>query len=168
MNTNSNSPFDESTTPPRIAFIQANWHKDIVEQSRISFAGVLTQAGIPESYIDVIDVPGSLEIPLQCQRLANSGNYQIIVAAGLIVDGGIYRHDFVGATVLDGMMRVQLDCNIPILSVVLTPHHFNDQPEHQKFFFEHFSVKGKEAANTCLQVLSLENIQREKWAQQAD
>ena len=73
----------------------------------------------------------------------------VIVAAGLIVDGGIYRHDFVARSVLDGLMRVQLDTEVPVLSVVLTPHHFHEHGEHRAFFAEHFRVKGAEAAEAC-------------------
>ena len=136
----------------RIAFIEAGWHKEIVEQSRFAFETRLSEAGIDAANIDLINVPGSLEIPLQCKLLAKTQRYQIIVAAGLIVDGGIYRHDFVASTVLDAMMQVSLQAEIPILSVVLTPHHFNDDAHHG-FFFEHFKLKGREAGNACIQMI---------------
>jgi 6,7-dimethyl-8-ribityllumazine synthase len=138
----------------RLAFVQAGWHQDIVEQSQLSFLQHMKDAGMKEDEFDLVDVPGSLEIPLQCQSLARSGKYQVIVAAGFIVDGGIYRHDFVSATVLDAMMQVQLQTEIPILSIVLTPHNFDGLEEHQLFFRNHFKVKGKEAAQACLQVLA--------------
>jgi len=136
----------------KIAFIRASWHADIVNQAHEGFVTTLKEK-MPTASVDVYDVPGSLEIPLQAQQLANSGGYQLIVAAGLVVDGGIYRHDFVAQSVLDGMMRVQLDCNVPILSVVLTPHHFQDTEQHREFFFDHFRLKGIEAAQACLGVL---------------
>ena len=148
----------------KIAFISAAWHGDIVAQARESFIHDLGVSGLEETSIDLIDVPGSLEIPLQCKSLANTGQYQLIVACGFIVDGGIYRHDFVASTVLDGMMRVQLETEVPILSVVLTPHHFNEQEHHHQFFLEHFKVKGQEAARACLQVLG--NQQKWKTLQQ--
>jgi 6,7-dimethyl-8-ribityllumazine synthase len=46
-------------------------------------------------------------------------------------------------------MQVQLETGVPVLSAVLTPHHFHAGEEHQKFFFEHFLVKGAEAARAC-------------------
>ena len=137
----------------KIAFIQAGWHRDIVEQSRLSFTKHLAQQGISGEQISVFDVPGSLEIPLQCQLLAKSGDYAMIVAAGFIIDGGIYRHDFVASTVLDAMMQVQLATQVPILSIVLTPHHFSENKAHHDFFFAHFAHKGQEAAQACLQTL---------------
>ena len=137
----------------RIAYIQANWHRDIVDQARLSFIKECADHGVDESCIDSFDVPGSLEIPLQCKLLAKTGQYDIIIAAGLIVDGGIYRHDFVAATVLDAMMNIQLEFEVPILSVVLTPHQFQETEAHESFFFEHFKIKGKEAAQACAQTL---------------
>ena len=85
--------------------------------------------------------------------LAKTGKYSIIVATGLIVNGGIYRHEFVTTAVIDGIMRVMLDTEVPILSVILTPQNFHEHEEHHKFFFEHFKVKGREAASACLKTL---------------
>lgn len=138
----------------KIAFIQANWHQEIVGQSRIAFTEHLTtNSDINTTDIEVFDVPGSLEIPLLCQRLAQTRQYEIIIAAGLIIDGGIYRHEFVAATVLDAMMQVQLETDTPILSVVLTPQEFDESDERIEYFYKHFSIKGKEAADACLQVI---------------
>lgn len=137
----------------RIAFIKAGWHSEIVEQSEISFTKTLCENEIERSSIDIFEVPGSLEIPLQCKLLAQSGDYAVIVAAGLIVDGGIYRHDFVASSVLDAMMKVQLDTLVPILSLVLTPHYFSADDAHQSFFFDHFKHKGEEAGRACLMTL---------------
>ena len=130
----------------RIAFIQADWHRKIVNQARNSFVSECDRLGIPETQMDFFEVPGSLEIPLQSKLLVKTGRYAIIVAAGLVVDGGIYRHDFVASTVIDAMMDVQLEFEVPILSVVLTPHNFQESETHENFFFEHFKIKGAEAA----------------------
>nr|WP_169566046.1 6,7-dimethyl-8-ribityllumazine synthase [Sneathiella limimaris] len=138
----------------KIAVIQANWHIDIVSQATASFSADLEAAGLPADRVEVFDVPGSLEIPLMAQKLAETGQYDLIMATGLIVDGGIYRHDFVAGTVLEGMMRVQLDTGVPVLSVVLTPHNFQEVPAHMEFFRNHFVLKGQEAANAAIQTLN--------------
>lgn len=133
----------------RIAFVQAGWHRDIVEQCRLSFVSGMIQLGYLESDIDFFDVAGAFEIPLHAQVLANSGRYGAIVAAALVVDGGIYRHEFVADAVISGMMQVQLATGVPVLSAVLTPHHFHDGEEHRQFFFDHFQVKGEQVARAC-------------------
>ena len=66
-----------------------------------------------------------------------------------MADGGIYRHEFVAAAVIDALMRVQLETEVPVISAVLTPHRFHEHQEHQTFFRKHFIVKGAEAAQAC-------------------
>jgi 6,7-dimethyl-8-ribityllumazine synthase len=150
-------PFQLIQSGKRIAFIQAAWHSDIVDQSRLSFVSECNNLGIDESSIDFFEVPGSLELPLQAKLLAKTNHYAIIIAAGLIVDGGIYRHDFVAGTVLDALMNIQIDLEVPILSLVLTPHHFQETPAHENFFFEHFKLKGSETAQAC--AITLKNLE---------
>lgn len=133
----------------RIAFIQAGWHREIVDQCRIAFIAEIGKAGYSEQDIDFFEVAGAFEIPLHAKLLANSGRYAAVVATGLVVDGGIYRHEFVAHAVIDGLMQVQLETGVPVLSAVLTPHHFHGGEEHHKYFFEHFLVKGAEAARAC-------------------
>jgi 6,7-dimethyl-8-ribityllumazine synthase len=133
----------------RVAFVQSSWHKDLVDQSRAAFVAEAGQLGIAESAIDLFEVTGAFEIPLHAKRLAESGSYDAIVAAGLVVDGGIYRHEFVADAVIGGLMRVQLDTGVPVISAVLTPHHFHEHETHRAFFFEHLETKGTEAARAC-------------------
>ena len=137
----------------RVAFIQASWHKEIVDQSRKGFLAEMLVLGYQESDIDFFEVGGAFEIPLHAKLLAKTGRYAGIVGAALVVDGGIYRHDFVAQSVVSGLMQVQLETEVPVFSVSLTPHHFHAGEEHQKFFFEHFVHKGQEAAKTCVDTL---------------
>lgn len=142
----------------RIAFVQAQWHADIVHQARDAFLAELERQGIPADTIDVFDVPGAFEIPLHAKRLAQSGRYAAIVGCALVVDGGIYRHEFVATTVVNALMTLQLETGVPILSTVLTPHHFHEHAEHRKYFHRHFAVKGTEAAEAC--VRTVEGLRR--------
>ena len=139
----------------RIAFIQARWHADIVDQCRLSFLSEIKKLSNGFAVVDVFDVPGAFEIPLQARTLARIGKYAAVVGAAFVVDGGIYRHDFVAQTVVAGLMQAQLDTDVPVLSTVLTPHNFQETEAHRRFFLDHFQVKGREAAHACLAVLAL-------------
>ena len=134
-------------TPTRYAFVNANWHTDVVDQALAGFAGL-----IPMDQIDVFDVPGAFEMPLLARDLAQTGRYAAVVAAALVVDGGIYRHDFVAQAVVDGLMRAGLDSGVPVLSVSLTPHNYQETPHHIEIFKNHFVEKGREAAKTALSI----------------
>ena len=135
-------------TAPRFAFIKANWHSDIVTRALDGFA-----ERIPLEQIDVIDVPGAFELSLMALELARTGRYDAIVAAALVVDGGIYRHDFVAQAVVDGLMRAGLESGVPVLSVSLTPHHYQETDHHGPIFRAHFVEKGREAASAALQIV---------------
>ena len=142
------------TLTPKIAFIKAGWHSDIVDQA---YTGFVEQLEADNAGYDVISftVPGAFEMPLLAKRLAKKG-YDAVVAAALVVDGGIYRHDFVAAAVVDGLMSAQLETDVPMFSVSLSPHHFHANAEHVEFYTGHFLKKGAEAATAVQQVLSLE------------
>ena len=77
----------------------------------------------------------------------------MIACGGLIVDGGIYRHEFVTTAVIDGIMRVSLDTEVPVLSMILTPKNFHEHEEHHTYFFNHFKKKGQELASAALKTL---------------
>ena len=134
----------------RFAFIKANWHADITKQGLVGF-----QQHIGKAQVDVFDVPGALEIPLLAKHLASSGKYAAVVGCAFVVNGGIYRHDFVSASVIDGLMRAGLDTGVPVLSMVLTPHNFQENPQHIAFFTDHFVTKGEEAAKAALAITAL-------------
>jgi 6,7-dimethyl-8-ribityllumazine synthase len=138
----------------RIAFVQSCWHRDIVDECRDSFLAEAGARGVAGEEIDLFEVTGAFEIPLHAKRLAESGRYRAVVAAGLVVDGGIYRHEFVAEAVIDGLMRVQLDTGVPVFSAVLTPHHFHEHPDHERFFHDHFQVKGREVAKACTETVA--------------
>jgi 6,7-dimethyl-8-ribityllumazine synthase len=137
----------------RIAFIQSCWHKDIVDRARDAFLEETTKLDSARDSIDVFEVPGAFEIPLHAKLLAQTGRYAGIVACGFVVDGGIYRHEFVADAVIKALMQVQLETEVPIFSIVLTPQRFDEHETHRRFFFDHLVLKGAEAAHACARTL---------------
>ncbi|GGO54781.1 6,7-dimethyl-8-ribityllumazine synthase [Roseovarius pacificus] len=134
-------------THTRYAFVKANWHADIVDRALDGFCEL-----IPREQVDVFDVPGAFEMPLLARDLAMTGRYGAVAAAAFVVDGGIYRHDFVAQAVVDGLMRAGLDSGVPVLSVSLTPHQYQETAHHDAIFRAHFIEKGREAARAALSI----------------
>lgn len=147
-----NQHFLKDHTACRVAVIRARWHADIVDQCVTAFEAELAALG--GFAVEIFDVPGAYEIPLHAKTLAETDRYAAILGTAFVVNGGIYRHDFVASAVIDGMMNVQLVTGVPVLSAVLTPHNYHDSAEHHRFFHEHFIVKGKEAAKACVEILA--------------
>lgn len=150
MNSSSNSDLSTLVHCNRIAFVQSCWHRDIVDNLRDAFLNEIGQ--LDQRSVDLFEVPGAFELPLQVKYLAASDKYAAVVVAGLVVDGGIYRHEFVATAVIDGLMRAQMDTGTPVFSAVLTPHDFLSDGQTE-FFAEHFVTKGVEVAQACAAML---------------
>lgn len=103
----------------RIAFVQSNWHTDIVGQARAGFEATLEG----KAEVEIFIVPGAFELPLHVRTVADA--------------------------VISGLMRVQLDIGVPVFSSVLTPQQFHESEDHHKFFMDHMLGKGREVAATC-------------------
>ena len=140
-----------SCRPPGIA----RWSTSVA----VAFLDEIEARGVARAQVDLFAVPGSFEIPLHVQLLAKTRRYTAIVAAGLVVDGGIYRHEFVADTVIKALMDVQLRTEVPVFSAVLTPQQFHESAVHLDFFRKHFVTKGIEVAEACANTLhSLERL----------
>ena len=136
---------------PRIAFVASCWHEDIVGQAR---QGFLEVAHPEVAVVELFEVPGAFELPLHARLLAERGSFDAIAAAGFVVNGGIYRHEFVAQADIEGLMRVQLDTAVPVFSGVLTPQQFHEHEDHRAFFAGHMIGKGRELARACLRTLA--------------
>jgi 6,7-dimethyl-8-ribityllumazine synthase len=137
----------------KVAYIQAGWHSEITDRCKEAFAAEMKRAEWDNSEIEYFSVPGSLELPLMAKKLARSGDYAAVCLSGLVVDGGIYRHEFVAQAVLSGIMQVSLETEVPLLSAVLTPQQFHETEAHVQFFSDHMLIKGRELAEACTSIV---------------
>lgn len=135
---------------PRFAFVQAGWHADVVARGRAGFLDETARLS-PQARVAIFDAPGAFETPLIAQRLARSGRFDAVIVCAFIVDGAIYRHDFVARAVVEALMRIGLESDVPVISIALTPHQvFHAEADHAAFFRAHFENKGKEGARAAL------------------
>lgn len=137
-------------TPIRLAVVRSSWHAEIVDRSLVGLREVVGHA----ADLTLFRVPGAFEIPLFTRSLVETGRFDAVIAAGLVIDGGIYRHEFVADAVITGLMRVQLDTGTPVFSCVLTPHRFHEHGVHEDFFADHMVAKGREVGEAALATLS--------------
>jgi len=146
----------------RVALIAAQWHEELVTVATGSCSAELAKLGVAtDNNVKLFKVPGSLEIPLVSKLIIENGGFDAVIAFGLIVDGGIYRHEFVAQTVLDGMMNVSLETKIPVLSAVLTPQKFDEHDtKHIEFFRRHLATKGIEVARAAVQTMQVARLLR--------
>jgi 6,7-dimethyl-8-ribityllumazine synthase len=108
----------------------------------------LGEAGVAADDVTVVTVPGALETPLALQRLAQTGDYDALVALGAVIRGETYHFEIVANESAAGVSSVQLEFGIPVGNGILTTN--TDEQA-----IERADVKGFEAAQAALEMANL-------------
>jgi 6,7-dimethyl-8-ribityllumazine synthase len=101
----------------RVAIVASSWH-DVVMDGLIAGAARACQEAGAEATL--IRVAGSFELPVVAKACATSGDFDAIVALGVIIRGGTPHFEYVCQGTTDGLMRVSLDHLVPVGFGVLT------------------------------------------------
>jgi 6,7-dimethyl-8-ribityllumazine synthase len=108
----------------------------------------LADAGVADSDVVVATVPGALEAPLALQRMAQSGDFDALVAIGAVIRGETYHFEIVANESARGVSEVALQFGIPIGNGILTC----DTDEQA---LARMQAKGYEAAQAALEIANL-------------
>jgi 6,7-dimethyl-8-ribityllumazine synthase len=114
--------FEGSLTPPagRFAIVASRFNQLVVDSLLAGAVDCLKRHGVSDPSIDVVRVPGSLEIPLAARKLADSKKYSAIICLGAIIKGDKYHYDYVASGTAQGISQVSMDTGIPVIFGVLT------------------------------------------------
>jgi len=104
----------------RFAIAAAKFNSEVVDRLIEGAMQGLRQHGVRESHIHLVRVPGAFELPLVCQKLADTDQYEAVIALGAVIRGDTDHYEYVCRGVTDGIMRVSLDTGIPMIFGVLT------------------------------------------------
>jgi 6,7-dimethyl-8-ribityllumazine synthase len=104
----------------RVGIVLSRFNAEIGEVLLQGALRALTEAGVAESAIAVVTVPGALEAPLALQRMAQTGDYDALVALGAVIRGETYHFEIVANESAAGVASVQLEFGIPIGNGILT------------------------------------------------
>jgi len=134
----------------RIAIVAARFNSEITIRLLDGARECLAKYGVPDDA--VVWVPGSFELPLGAQMLAQSGRYDAIVALGCVVRGETAHFEYVCRAATDGLQRVTLDTGVPVAFGVLTTEDFA-QAEARAGGAS--GNKGFDAAQTAIEMANL-------------
>lgn len=105
----------------RFAVVAGRFNDFIVAQLISGARDAFARHGIdPETRIDLIYVPGAYEIPLACQRLAQSGEYAAVISLGAVIRGSTPHFDYVAGEVAKGVAQAGMATGVPVIFGVLT------------------------------------------------
>lgn len=104
----------------RIGVVLARFNSDITEAMLETLIYKSSLYNIQKENIKIYRVPGAIEIPLVLKNLAYSLDFDCLVSIGCVIRGDTTHYDYVCKYITEGVLRVSLDCNIPIGFAVLT------------------------------------------------
>ena len=136
-----------------VAIVWSRFNEDIVRELLTACDRELVNLGVAPADIDVVSVPGALELPLALQALALrtrgfGRRYDALVALGAVVRGETYHFEVVSNESARGILDVQLETGVPVANAVLTT-----STEEQAR--ERAAVKGAEAARVAVEMANL-------------
>jgi 6,7-dimethyl-8-ribityllumazine synthase len=143
----------------RIGIVQARFNADVGHGLLSSCLAELKRLGVADEDILHITVPGALEIPLTLQKMADSQQFDALVALGAVIRGETYHFELVSNESGAGITRISLDYGMPIANAVLTTE--NDEQAEARM-----AEKGTDAAKVAVEManlmIALEEIQAEE------
>ncbi|MCG2586130.1 6,7-dimethyl-8-ribityllumazine synthase [Massilia sp. TS11] len=132
----------------RIGVVQARFNEDVCHGLLASCLAELKHLGVADEDTLHVSVPGALEIPLALQRMAETQQFDALIALGAVIRGETYHFELVSNESGAGITRVSLDYSIPIANAVLTTE--NDEQAEVRM-----ATKGAEAARVAVEMANL-------------
>ncbi|NMM38994.1 MAG: 6,7-dimethyl-8-ribityllumazine synthase [Glaciimonas sp.] len=132
----------------RIGIVQARFNPDVCHGLLAACLSELQHLGVAPEDILHVSVPGALEIPLALQKMADSQQFDALVALGAVIRGDTYHFELVSNESGAGITRVGLDAGIPIANAVLTTE--NDEQAEVRM-----AEKGVDAARVAVEMANL-------------
>jgi 6,7-dimethyl-8-ribityllumazine synthase len=132
----------------RIGIVQSRFNTEVCEGLLGACRAQLVQQGVAEDDITLATVPGALEIPLALLRMAESGNFDALIALGAVIRGDTYHFEVVSNESARCVGDVQLASGVPVANAILT----TDTDEQA---IARMDVKGSEAALVAIEMVNL-------------
>ena len=104
----------------RFAIVRATFYEDLAERLTRGALEAFREQAVPETEVDIHDVPGAFELPLAAKACAESGRYAGVACLGAVIRGETDHYDYVCEAVTHGIGRIQLDTGVPCAFGVLT------------------------------------------------
>ena len=145
-------PIAEVSTDSSFAIVVARWNESITQKLLDGAVATLTARGVADEAIHVAWVPGSWEIPLAAQRLAESGRYQAVICLGAVIRGETSHNEHINRAVSLAISELALDAGVPVLFGVLTCDTM-EQAIHRAG--GNVGNKGSECAEAALHMVGL-------------
>jgi 6,7-dimethyl-8-ribityllumazine synthase len=131
-----------------IGIVQARFNESVTNALEQACRAELATLGVDDDHIDLMRVPGALEVPVALQAMAEKGGYDALVALGCVIRGETYHFELVANESAAGVSRVALDYQLPVANAILTTENLGQAVARQV-------DKGRDAARVVVEMCQL-------------
>lgn len=138
----------------KVGIVVSEWNQDITHALLKACTAFLIESGVDEEHIDVINVPGSFELPVAARWAFEQFNSHAVICLGCVIKGDTDHDIYINHAVSSGITHLALTANKPVIFGVLTP---NTKEQALDRAGGKYGNKGVEAAASALKMISIKH-----------
>jgi 6,7-dimethyl-8-ribityllumazine synthase len=146
----------------RFAIVVSRWNETLTTKLSDGAVVALSSSGASSDSIEIFHVPGSFELPLACLEAAQCGDFDAVIALGVVIRGDTPHFDYVAGQTASGIMQAGMQTGVPVLFGVITADNLE---QAEKRSGEKSDNKGYEAALSAVEMVNLFRAMNERKLQ---
>jgi len=136
----------------RFAIVVSRWNDELTSRLADGAVEAIYESGADPESIEIFRVPGSFELPLACLKAAQSGDFDAVIALGVVIRGDTPHFDYVAGQAASGILQASIKTGVPVLFGVITADNLEQATKRSG---EKADNKGYEAALSAVEMVNL-------------
>lgn len=136
----------------RFAIVASRWNSFLTEKLVEGALDAFERLGADDEAVEIFKVPGSFELPLTAQKIAESGNFDAVICIGVVIRGETPHFDYVAGEAAKGTAQASMKTGVPVLFGVVTTDTLEQAINRSGV---KAGNKGFEAAMSAIEIVNL-------------
>lgn len=141
-----------SVDAARFAIVVSRWNDELTSKLADGARQALAECGVPDSDVESFEVPGAFELPVACLRVAKTGDFDAVVALGIVIRGETPHFDYVAGQAASGILQASMQTGVPVMFGVITADTMQQALDRTG---EKGDNKGYEAAMSAVEMVNM-------------
>jgi 6,7-dimethyl-8-ribityllumazine synthase len=141
---------DISAAGFRFAIVVGRWNDTLTSKLESGARAALAEVGAADDAVETFHVPGAFELPLACLKAANTGDFDAVIALGVVIRGDTPHFDYVAGQAASGILQASMQSGVPVMFGVITADYLQQAVDRTG---EKADNKGYEAAMSAVEMV---------------
>jgi 6,7-dimethyl-8-ribityllumazine synthase len=136
----------------RFAIVVSRWNDELTSKLAAGAHEAFIECGVPETDVETFRVPGAFELPVACLRIARTGDFDAVIALGIVIRGETPHFDYVAGQAASGILQASMQTGVPVMFGVITADTMQQALDRTG---EKGDNKGYEAALSAVEMVNV-------------